>query len=411
MPKQPANQRPLNVMFLLTSMPVGGAETLLFNMVRKFDRRRIQPMIACLKQRDELGEKISAEIPVFERLIRHKYDLTVVPRLKKLFRDNGVDAVITVGAGDKMFWGRLAAWWHGVPVIFSALHSTGGPDGVGKLNRLLTPVTDGFIAVARQHAEFQITQEQFPESKVFLIPNGIDVERFQLDSVKRRQWRETLQIPSDSPVVSLVAALRPEKNHRLFLEVAKRVAEHLPNAQFVIAGDGPLKGDLKTYAQSLGIADKVHFPGCVDDVPGILSMSDLFALTSDNEASPVSIMEALSCRRPVVAPSVGSINETVIHGETGFLFDVGNADQAVEKWLAILTDKDLASRMGEAGRTRIVQGCSLEAMTEGYTILTEKKFAEKSSLAISKQPNRPGSNKTEPLQKAIARDASPVRSA
>ena len=119
-------------MFLLTSMPVGGAETLLVNLVRRFDRRRIEPLIGCLKEKGVLGEAISNEVPTFEHLIHHKYDVAVIGRLKKLFRDQSVDAMITVGAGDKMFWGRIAARQAKVPVILSALHSTGWPDGVGR---------------------------------------------------------------------------------------------------------------------------------------------------------------------------------------------------------------------------------------------------------------------------------------
>ena len=208
--------RPLRVMFLLTSMPIGGAETLLVNLVRRFDPNRISPLIGCLKGKDVLGVELENEIPVYENLIQHKYDFAVAGRLRKLFKKENVDAVITVGAGDKMFWGRLGARRASVPVILSALHSTGWPDGVGRLNRLLTGITDGFIAVAKQHARYQVEQEKFPEHKVFLIPNGIDTDRFTVDTESRNQWRQKLGIPADAPTVGIVAALRPEKNHDLF---------------------------------------------------------------------------------------------------------------------------------------------------------------------------------------------------
>ncbi len=360
-------------------MPVGGAETLLVNMVRRFDRARINPMIGCLKQKDELGEKISAEIPVFENLIRHKFDARVLLRLRRLFRSNSIQAVITVGAGDKMFWGRLAARISGAPVILSALHSTGWPDGVGKMNRLLTPITDGFIAVAEQHAEFQKNHERFPAEKVFLIPNGIDTEQFRFDEVSRSQWRKKLNIPATAPVISIVAALRPEKNHSMFLRVAAKVIKQRPEAHFAIAGDGPERLHLQRLANSLGLAQQIHFIGSTPDVVGVLSMSDLFALTSFNEASPVSIMEALSCQRPVVAPAVGSINETVIEGKTGFLIEVNNVDQAVRQWLRVLDDPSLASRLGEHGRQHVIRNCSLEKMTLGYTELVENILVRKAA--------------------------------
>ena len=95
--------------------------------------------------------------------------------------------MVTVGAGDKMFWGRLAARRVGVPVIVSALHSTGWPDGVGRLNRLLTPITDAFIAVAASHGRFLIERTGFPADKVAVIPNGVDTQRFAPVYQRRRR--------------------------------------------------------------------------------------------------------------------------------------------------------------------------------------------------------------------------------
>ena len=153
--KPQTTHRPLNVMFLITSMEVGGAETLLANMMRRFDPQRIVPFVACLKHKGELGEQLAGEgFAIHSELINGKYDALVLGRLKRLMQSNEIDAVITVGAGDKMFWGRLAAKRAKTPVIMAALHSTGWPDGVGRMNRILTNITDAFIAVAEPHREF-----------------------------------------------------------------------------------------------------------------------------------------------------------------------------------------------------------------------------------------------------------------
>src|SRR5262245_53662410 len=104
-------------MFLVTSLPVGGAETLLVNLVERIDRTRILPEVCCLKAPGELGTAVAATTPLIHGLIRHKYDLGVVSRLKRVFRARRIDAVVTVGAGDKMFWGRIAARRAGVPMV------------------------------------------------------------------------------------------------------------------------------------------------------------------------------------------------------------------------------------------------------------------------------------------------------
>ena len=342
-------RRPLNTMFVITSMPVGGAETLLVNMLRQFDQTRINPSVCCLKQKDELGEAIGSEFPVYSDLIHYKFDIAVIKRLRSLFEKEKIDAVVTVGAGDKMFWGRLAARYSRIPVVLSALHSTGWPDGVGTLNRLLTGITTGFIAVAKSHGNHLIDGEGFPSEKVFVIPNGVDTGRFQLDENARAQWRSKLNIPKDSQVVGIVAALRPEKNHLLFVESASEVLNQIENAHFVIVGQGQEQPAIEARIKELGITDRVHLAGCTHDVPGVLSMMDLFALTSHNEASPVSIMEAMSCQLPVVATDVGSVDESVLNEQTGLLVPANDLAAMSSAWIRVLADPPLAKKMGSAG--------------------------------------------------------------
>ncbi len=122
-----ADRGPLRVMFVITSMPVGGAETLLAELVRRMDRTRFRPEFCCLKRLGPLGEVLAEEVPAYSGLLADKYDFAVLGRLAGLLRRRRIDAVVTVGCGDKMFWGRLAAWLSGVPVVCAALHSTGFP--------------------------------------------------------------------------------------------------------------------------------------------------------------------------------------------------------------------------------------------------------------------------------------------
>lgn len=374
-------------MFLITSMPVGGAETLLVNMVRRFDPARITPMIGCLKEKGVLGEALASDFPVFEDLIHHKYDVAVAVRLRRLFLEQKLDGVITVGAGDKMFWGRLGAKSARLPVILSALHSTGWPDGVGRLNRMLTGITDGFIACADSHAQYLVNHEKFPEAKVFMIPNGIDINRFVVDEVARSVWRKKLSIDQAAPVVGIVAALRSEKNHDLFLESARRTLDAIPEARFVVAGDGPERERLEALTAEKQITQQVHFIGSTPDIPGVLSMMDVFSLTSHNEAKPVSILEALSCQRPVVATAVGSVNESVVEGVTGYLVDAGDSHAMADRWVKLLSDETLRQQMGTDGRDHVIEHSSLDSMTTGYMELVESIFRSKSDLDSTRNAN------------------------
>lgn len=369
--------RALRMGFVITSMPVGGAETLLVNLMRRFSQGRVQPQVICLKERGVLGEQLVGEFPVHSGLIRQRWDASVLWRLRQLLVQERMDGVVTVGAGDKMFWGRLAARSLSLPVIISALHSTGWPDGVGRANRWLTPITDAFVAVAESHGEFLVEQTGFPAEKVQVIPNGIDTERFRFSAAARAAVRRSWGWDESTPVCGVVAALRPEKNLGLFLRAAALVRESLPTAGFVIVGSGPEEAGLRALATELGLADQVRFLGLRQDTPEVLSGLDLFALTSDNEASPVSILEAFAVERPVVSTRVGSVPETVEEGRSGRLVPVGDVSAMAQAWLEVLSAADRSRGWGSAGRERVVTRHSLQSMTDGYTDLIESIYAAK----------------------------------
>ncbi len=362
----PEDRGPLRVMFVITVMPVGGAETLLAEIVRRMDRERFAPELCCLKWFGPMGQVLAREISAFAGLLTHKYDLAVLPRLRRLLRERQIDAVVTVGTGgDKMFWGRLAAWLERVPVICSALHSTGLPDRVEWPNRLLAPLTDAFIAVAETHGRYLAEHEGCPAARVRVIPNGVDVDRFR-PRPSDPALRAGLGLAPVAPTVAIVAALRPEKHHELFLEAAARIRQRLPAARFLIVGDGPRRKPLERLAVERGLGEAACFLGARSDVPELLAASDVVLLTSHMEANPVSILEAMAAGRPVVASRVGSVAETVIEGETGYLVPRGAADALAERTLALLDDASLRERFGQAARESVVARWSVERMVTGY---------------------------------------------
>lgn len=363
-------------MFVITSMPVGGAETLLVNLIRRMDRSRFAPELCCLKEPGPLGLQLSREIPVFSDLLSGKWDVRVLPRLTRLLRSRSTAAVVTVGAGDKMFWGRLAAWRANVPVVLSAIHSTGWPDVIGRLNRWLTPLTDSYIGVAAPHGRYLIEQEGFPPGKVRVIPNGVDVERFH-PRVDGSFIRAELGFTASTPVTGIVAALRPEKNHAQLIQAMAVVRRAIADAQLLIVGDGPERDNLVRLAHELGIAEAIHFLGTRSDIPELLSAMDVFVLTSHMEANPVSILEAMATGKPIVAPRVGSIPESVLDGETGYLTHPGNADEVADRLITLFQQCDRARSMGQRGRNLVEERWSLDVMVDGYQDLIEEIYRQK----------------------------------
>lgn len=384
----PEDRSPLRTMLLHTSMEVGGAEIITANLVRRLPPERFLPEIVCLKSPGTLGAILAAEFPVHSGILAHKYDARVPFRLAQLFRRRGTDVVITVGAGDKMFWGRLAARIAKVPVVISAIHSTGWPDSIGRLNRCLTPYTDAFIAVAESHRRYLIDREGLPASKLMVVPNGVDTGHFA-PRHDRRAIRERIGIDDATPVVILVAALRPEKNHELFIETARRVAREIPSVRFLVVGDGPCRPHLEHLANESGATKNVLFLGSRGDVAELLAASDLFLLTSKVEANPVSILEAMSTALPVVATRVGSIPDVIADGNTGYLVPCENPEEMAKRVISLLRNPGQSLRMGIAGRRTVVENWSIERMISGYANLMENIYERKLSARRleSRKPN------------------------
>jgi len=369
---------PLRVLFLLTSMPVGGQETLTVELIRRLDRQRFAPELCCLKRLGPLGEVLAREVPAHAGLLAGKWDIRVLGRLVRLMGRRRVDAVVTVGAGDKMFWGRLAGWLAGVPVIAAALHTTGHPDRVEWLNRRLAPITDAFVAVAEGQGRWLAEREGCPPAKVCVIPNGIDPKRFR-PGPPDRALGEALGLAAGAPLVGIVAALRPEKNHPLFLRAAALVRRAVPAAEFLVVGDGPERAGLETLAGQLGLAGVVHFLGTRADVPELLRLIDVAVLTSHIEASPVSLLEAMASGKPVVATRVGSVAEAVANGRTGYLVPPGTEGPLAQRIVELLGRRDRRAAMGRAGRRWVLAQWSLDRMVAGYQDLLAGIYAAKAA--------------------------------
>jgi glycosyltransferase involved in cell wall biosynthesis len=148
------------------------------------------------------------------------------------------------------------------------------------------------------------------------------------------------------------------------LRAARIIKDHKKSAKFVIAGDGPLRGQLETLAQQCGLAHEVVFLGHRSDGNNILGLMDLFVLPSLSEGIPLVLLEALALARPVVATAVGGIPEVIEHGISGLLAAAGSENELAQLCLVLVDDPVLAQRLGHGGRKRVEAAFSAGAMAE-----------------------------------------------
>jgi glycosyltransferase involved in cell wall biosynthesis len=212
---------------------------------------------------------------------------------------------------------------------------------------------------------------RIPASRMVYIPNGIDTGRFQ--PAAARAARERLGLPQDRPIVGTLAALRPEKNLgrliRAFAPLQRELSAHL-----VIAGEGSERGRLEALVQEQGLADHVRFLGHTPAPETVYPAFDVFALSSDTEQMPYSVLEAMACALPVAAIDVGDVKSMVSERNRCFIVAADDAllSQAL---LDLLRHPDRASGVGEANRIRVVGHYDIGRMCAAHASLLQQMIA------------------------------------
>lgn len=365
------------VLFLTSRLGVGGAEMMWAEIIGRLDRTRFRPVLCCLYEPGLLGSRLQENgITVHSGLVRHRWDLRVFPRLLRLLRRERVELLYMINQPLAQFWGSLCGKMAGTRALATAIHSTGKISRVRRrlwANRLTFAWVDKVTALSEAHKSYLIEREGIDPEKIEIIPNGIEAARF-MSPGPREESRKRLGVLNGAPTVGIVAMLRPEKNHKVFLQAARRVLREVPEARFLIVGEGPERPGLESLAKDLGIETQVSFLGVREDIPELLNAMDVAVLSSHPvvETLSVSVLEYMAAGKPVVATRVGSLPELVEEARTGFLVEPGDAEGLAERILRLLKDPGLARYMGTMGRERVVCRYTVDQMVRSTEALFER---------------------------------------
>lgn len=273
--------------------------------------------------------------------------------------------------------GRAAALLRRVPVIMHTFHGHVfrgyfGPRQTAaflRIERTLARRTTTIIAVsARLRDELVDEFHLAPRERIHVVPLGLDLTPFQPAERLRGRFRPTLGIEESTPLIGIVGRLVPIKRHDLFLRAARLLRDRIPSAQFALVGDGELRETLRSQSAALGLAGCTHFVGWQRDMAAVYADLDVVALTSGNEGTPVSLIEAQASGIPVVATEVGGVRDTVAAGETGLL--VASDPVAVAEGLErALLDADLRRQAQSVGPQWTQARFSIERLVREMTDL------------------------------------------
>ena len=199
-----------------------------------------------------------------------------------------------------------------------------------------------------------------PESRTTIVYEGIDIER--VEAAPALDLHAELWLPRHAPIVGNVAALVPHKGQRHLIEAAALVVQKVPDARFVIAGEGELRHQLERLVAEHRLDKHVFLLGFRPDVLSVQKAFDIFAMSSVTEGLGTSLLDAMACAKPIVATTAGGIPEVVVDGQTGLLVPPRDHHAMAAALVRLLNDETLRQRMGAAGRTRVRQVFSVEEM-------------------------------------------------
>jgi glycosyltransferase involved in cell wall biosynthesis len=285
-------------------------------------------------------------VPSLGRPIRPWRDLRALVELVRLLRRDRPQVVHTHSSKAGIL-GRWAAWLAGVPVIVHTIHGFGiTPDQPAWLRALLIGlerltglITTHWVAVADVNVEEGLRWKLFHRERATVIRPGIDPRplREPLPSQERVRVRAELGAASGDKLVGMVACLKPQKAPRDFVAVAARVCARLPEARFVLVGDGDLRAAVEEDIRLAGLGDRVRVAGWRRDVPAVMRALDAFLLTSHWEGLARVLLEARAAAVPVVATRVGGAEEAITDGRHGRLCAAGDVAGLADRLCEALT--------------------------------------------------------------------------
>ena len=368
--------RKMRILILVSSHNIGGFETKLHHLAQFINRKKFRLTVLLIYPYYKAGEDSFRirkdhrsffrwkDVETIELPMKHRYDVFLFFRAARIIRARRIDLLYMMAYGAGTFLGPIAAKLGGVRKIVRANDTIirGLYPGVFKyLDRWLISLTNRIVVPSLFLKKLMIETLKIDSSKITVIPNAIDLDRFGIKSDKR-SVRKKLGFRKSTRVVGMIANLLPVKAHNVLITAVPKVVQVFPDTVFLLLGEGPLRSSLERLVQKLKIKEHVYFLGYRPDVAALVQTFDIGVLCSKIETHGIVLIEMMAAGIPVIAPNVGGIPEIIEDGVNGLLTVQGDSDQLAESIIGLLRDSKTAHRLGKSGRVRVQEKFSVERM-------------------------------------------------
>lgn len=363
--------QPINILHVISKLPVGGVENQLFMILGKYDRGKLCPLVCSLSDKGEIGKEIEdsgIEVIPLDKL-KHGFDWTIVKDIYNLIKTRNVKIVRTHQYHANLY-GRLAAWLAKVPCIIASVHNVYTIDRKIHrriINKFLARYSDKVVAVSGTVKRDVLTYDGLAEDKVSVIYNGIDSDSFL--NLNGSLIRSNLGISSETPVVGTVGRLTVQKGQKYLIDAVSTLRENFPQIVLLIVGDGLLRGEIEKYIRTLGLEGNVILLGTRRDIPQLLSAMDIFVLPSLWEGLGTAVIEAMAAGKPIIATDIPPLREIINSEKVGILVPVKDSNAFASSIELLLHNRTLAENLGKSAKERALSHFTIDITVHKYTNL------------------------------------------
>lgn len=357
----------MRIFQLISSSGLYGAERMILTLCRELNKMGHETTIGVFENAHRPNTEIatvaqSMKLPVQVIPCANRFDRTAVRALRSVFEQSEPEVLHAHGYKADLY-GYLAAKKSKTTLV-STCHTWYDNDWrvylYGVIDRFVLRRFRMIVAVSNDVAN-RLREAGVPEKKIRIINNGIDI-----DALSNAEPALRKGVPPTQRIVGIVGRLSPEKGIEGFLSAASKIKISHPQTTFVVIGEGPERDNLYATARKLGIQDTVRFTGKLDNMAEVYASLDVIVSSSVKEGLPLTILEALAARLPVVATSVGAVPTVILHNQTGLLAPPRDADALAREIIRFLDNPELARTLAMQGHKLVRQHFSAQSMAAEY---------------------------------------------
>lgn len=357
------------VLHLIHHLHIGGAETLLAELLPCLAQAGFDVQVGCLDSRGPLFDVLRERgVPAHFIGRRRGFDYAALRRLSVLLRALRVD-ILNTHSFSAGFWGRIAAIPARTPGVVTTVHTVAGWSQPLKQrlgNRLLQARTDSIVAVS-ESVRRSLADQGAPARLLRVIHNGVNIERFGRAGSPAVS-RKRLGFRADVPLIGMIGRCSPEKGGARWVRAMAALARTCPDVGGVLIGDGPERPAWQALAAESGLSGRIRFVGEQHDVAPWLSCLTVLVCPSLQESFGVVALEAQAAGVPVVAARADGFAEMLHHGQDALLVRAGDPAAVAEAVRALLESDALRRRLTAAGRSNAAR-FTIERTAEQYGAL------------------------------------------